>query len=252
LVVRIFCTHAHTFSAKTFRYHTPPLKASPTDLAETGFLGAAAVHILATPGEVAAQVAQLRALRVQRGITESPFIVWEPFPAACSIANRQAFLESCKLVDVFSPNHLEMEALFETAATTAPYHKGKLEEYAQEFAKATGPCGSGAVIVRCGEHGSLTVQDGPVKLWLPPYYEMGSSGVVDPTGAGNAFLGGFMAGWKATGDLQEASCCGTVSASFAIEQIGLPSLDFDGDDGLCNGVRVLDRLAQYKVRINQI
>jgi hypothetical protein len=59
-----------------------------------------------------------------------------------------------------------------------------------------------------------------------------------------------MAGWKAIGDLQDASSYGYASASFAIEQIGLPSLSFDGDDVLCNSTRVVDRLAQYKSRSN--
>jgi len=44
--------------------------------------------------------------------------------------------------------------------------------------------------------------------------------VVDPTGAGDAFCGGFAAGFLRTRDAFEAALFGTVSASFAIEGYG--------------------------------
>jgi sugar/nucleoside kinase (ribokinase family) len=240
--------YAYNRKAKKFRYITKPLKATPTDLIGTDLLSSTAIHILATPEEVTEQVPQLLELRTQRGIKRAPLIIWEPFPAACTTQNRQAFMQACKLVDVFSPNHLEMTALFEET-TTGSFHKDKLEEYAHDFSRTTGLRGSGTVIVRSGEHGSLTVQNMTTKLWLPPFYPIGASEVIDPTGAGNTFLGGFIAGWKSTGDLKVASAYGNVAASYAIEQIGLPSLSFDGKFGLCNGVRVIDRLSLYRRRI---
>lgn len=42
----------------------------------------------------------------------------------------------------------------------------------------------------------------------------------DPTGAGDAFCGGFLAGLVATNDPLCAALCGTVSASFAVESFG--------------------------------
>ena len=42
----------------------------------------------------------------------------------------------------------------------------------------------------------------------------------DATGAGDAFCGGFLAGLVATGDALSAALCGTVSASFAVEDFG--------------------------------
>jgi sugar/nucleoside kinase (ribokinase family) len=47
-----------------------------------------------------------------------------------------------------------------------------------------------------------------------------SVAAVDPTGAGDAFCGGFLAGLLATGDALCAAVCGTVSASFAVESFG--------------------------------
>jgi sugar/nucleoside kinase (ribokinase family) len=48
--------------------------------------------------------------------------------------------------------------------------------------------------------------------------------VVDPIGAGNAFCGGFLSGWVYKKDLRLAAIRGAVSASFAVEQVGLPRL----------------------------
>lgn len=47
---------------------------------------------------------------------------------------------------------------------------------------------------------------------------------VDPTGAGDAFCGGVLAGLCRFGDLKRALACGTVSASFAVEGDGISRL----------------------------
>jgi sugar/nucleoside kinase (ribokinase family) len=59
----------------------------------------------------------------------------------------------------------------------------------------------------------------------------------DPTGAGDAFCGGFLVGMLRTGSLADAARYGTVSASFAVETRGL--------DGLVRSTRqdAIDRLA---------
>ena len=43
---------------------------------------------------------------------------------------------------------------------------------------------------------------------------------VDPTGAGDAFCGGFLAGLVSTGNALCATLCGTVAASFAVQSYG--------------------------------
>jgi bifunctional ADP-heptose synthase (sugar kinase/adenylyltransferase) len=91
--------------------------------------------------------------------------------------------------------------------------------------------------------------------WLPPFYvaavgENQASGVVDPTGAGNAFLGAYSIGYLETGDVIEAAYYGSVAASFALEQVGMPRKNNEGKDSeeLWNGARVRERLDQYKDR----
>ena len=79
--------------------------------------------------------------------------------------------------------------------------------------------------------------------------------VVDPTGAGNAFLGGCAIGLLANGLSMNMSCFeraavyGSVAASFAVEQVGMPKL-LQGKDGLgeeeqWNNEFVSERLKSY-------
>lgn len=196
-------------------------------------------------------IAELQDLRSRHSISERPLIVWEPFPAACKQDFCQSFLDVCSLVDVFSPNHLEMAALFESEPSG--FQREKLESYAHRFLECSvGPSGQGAVVIRAEKHGSLSVSRSMKPCWLPAYYQDSSPEVVDPTGAGNAFLGGYMVGWQVTNNVVEASCYGNVAASFALEQVGLPERKQQGDDEIWNGVSVLGRLHAYKDRLSMI
>lgn len=190
----------------------------------------------------------LVSLREENGIAERPFIVWEPFPASCRPENRAGILEACKYVDVFSPNHLEFLSLFESTNTPA-FDKVEMEDRALNFAKKTR---AGVVVIRCGETGSLTITPDGERIWILPYYTHGTKEVVDATGAGNAFLGGFTAGWMRTQNVREASMYGSVASSFAIEQIGLPTLSCEEDLEVWNGVRVRERVEEYKRRVEVV
>lgn len=85
--------------------------------------------------------------------------------------------------------------------------------------------------------------------WIPAYHS-DSSKVVDPTGGGNAFLGGLTVALARGKGLEEAAKWGSVSASFAIEQVGMPELgkDVEGRE-VWNGVRVEERLEQFERRL---
>ena len=57
-----------------------------------------------------------------------------------------------------------------------------------------------------------------------------STEVIDTTGAGDSFCGGFLAGFCKTGDVVYAACCGAVSASYAVADYG-PVRLFAADRG---------------------
>ncbi len=95
--------------------------------------------------------------------------------------------------------------------------------------------------------------DPGVEKWVPSYYGGGggdSDKVVDPTGAGNTFLGGLAIALARGKSIEEACAWGHVAASFAIEQVGFPVLRVDEEGReTWNGVRVEDRLRAFQERL---
>lgn len=81
------------------------------------------------------------------------------------------------------------------------------------------------VIIKKGEHGSVLVR--PDMIFVAPAYPLEE--VVDPTGAGDSFAGGFM-GYLASieandvKDFKSAVVYGNVMGSFAVEDFGLTRL----------------------------
>ena len=94
-------------------------------------------------------------------------------------------------------------------------------------ARAIIDMGASFVIVKKGEHGAVLVhQDG---IAVVPAFPLDQDGVVDPTGAGDSFAGGFMGHIAASGKLdfetmQEGMAWGTVTASFTLGSFGLDGL----------------------------
>jgi ribokinase len=73
------------------------------------------------------------------------------------------------------------------------------------------------VIIKAGDRGALVYERGSNRRTrVPPY----PAHVVDTTGAGDSFCGGFMVGLATTHDAVRAAMLGTVSASFTIEGYG--------------------------------
>ncbi|KAF2637421.1 pfkB family kinase [Massarina eburnea CBS 473.64] len=242
----------NTFGPKTFEYLGEPLRATPPELIGSPLLRSKAFHFFGTPGEILLQVPQLLRLREREKLDSHPLIVWEPLPGECARHNRHLFLAACKLVDVFSPNHIEVAAIFDDDPSQ-DFDADNLEAIGQTILDSSiGLDGNGVVIIRAGEHGALAMSGTTRPTWLPSYYDGGSPRVVDPTGAGNTFLGGYIAGWQRSGNICEAMKYGHVAASFALEQIGLPDpvVDKRGGRVLWHGVSVFDRLREYKKRLS--
>jgi sugar/nucleoside kinase (ribokinase family) len=121
---------------------------------------------------------------------------------AGNIARIHAMLKN---VDIFLPGQEEVFRIL----GHRDYEKACLQ-FAED--------GAGVVVVKMGADGSLIYSPAEEKYWQIPAYK---TTVVDPTGAGDAYCGGFMAKYAQTGDLIASGLAGTVSASFAIEEFGL-------------------------------
>lgn len=198
------------------------------------------------------------------GLHDRPLVIWEPTPLSCKPENRQACLEAAALVDVFTPNHIELAKFLVESSDdffdncTEDSHRAKIEGLGREaLVSGVGPEGKGTVLIRAGESGCVVqtkeAVSGEVKSqWLAPFYqakegETQAAGVVDPTGAGNAFLGGFSIGYLQNGgNMMAAARYGAVAASFALEQVGMPTMSKEGNEELWNGTSVLGRLSEYE------
>jgi len=111
--------------------------------------------------------------------------------------------------------------------------------------------GAGWVIIRSGELGAFIACRSQPGRWIDPYW-MSEERVVDVTGAGNSFLGGLAAGLALKdGDAFEAALFATISASYTIEQHGLPRITRPSSDSLSeewNGDSPWRRLQELKAR----
>lgn len=93
--------------------------------------------------------------------------------------------------------------------------------------------------------------DPGLDLWMPAFWtkEHGDK-VVDPTGGGNTFLGGLAVALARGKSMEEAASWGSIAASFAIEQVGVPILGSnEEDEETWNGVTVNSRLTEFYERI---
>ena len=94
-----------------------------------------------------------------------------------------------------------------------------------QAAKAIHSMGPSTVVVKRGEHGAILFHEG--QPFLTPAVPL--EHVVDPTGAGDTFAGGFMGYLAATEDLTEqgfrrAAVTGSVMGSFVVEGFSLERL----------------------------
>ncbi len=154
----------------------------------------------------------------------------EPFRPAQRPLSPAALRALLGATDVFSPN---------AAGAASLVGLGPALDLARNLVAA----GAGVVALRLGEEGSLAVEGGSRRAVRIPVVPVK---VADPVGAGNAYCGGFLAGWVETRDLAEAGARGAVAASFVVEQIGLPKLT----DSL--RARALERLGALRPRVTEV
>lgn len=112
-----------------------------------------------------------------------------------------AFLQG---VTAFLPSDAEIERLWAPA---------DLEGWVVDQARGTG-C---HVAAKLGDQGSIVCEAGGSVLHRVPIF---AAAVVDTTGAGDSYSGGFLAGLVAGRPVAECAAMGTVSASYVVEARG--------------------------------
>jgi sugar/nucleoside kinase (ribokinase family) len=134
-------------------------------------------------------------------------IVMEPATAHLECGANE-FQKVLPMVDLFSPNTMEGEQI-----------TGKSDplEIVETFLKWGAPL----VSIRMGKLGSLVKSRNGEGWHVPAVVKK----IVDVTGAGNAYCGGFLVGLGDGLSVREAALRAAVSASFAIEQFSVPVFD---------------------------
>jgi sugar/nucleoside kinase (ribokinase family) len=123
-----------------------------------------------------------------------------------SVAGKaSAWRELLPLVDAFLPSREEAQEIL-----------GGWDG-AEAAARGLAELGAPIVCLKLGSEGSLVYRAADGWFW---HADSGVSNPVDTTGCGDAFCGGFLAGWCETGDLRTAVLYGTVSASFVASDFG--------------------------------
>jgi sugar/nucleoside kinase (ribokinase family) len=106
----------------------------------------------------------------------------------------------------FIPSEVKVRALFAGRSADLWEMASALAAYGCEF-----------VVIKCGERGQLLYDAVSRTRWEIPAYP---ARLADPTGAGDAFCGGFLSGYRSVYDPLEAVLRGNISASLVVEGSG--------------------------------
>lgn len=171
------------------------------------------------------QLATLRSVRSPKAVALDTMNYWIDH-------KREALLEVLSHVDIVSVNESEARQLCGTVS---------VPKAAREIL-ALGPR---AVVVKRGEYGSVLFTR-TFSFWSPafPFDE-----VIDPTGAGDSFAGGFLGHLAESGSvddraLRRATLHGTVCASFAVESFSVDGIEAATAQDVAARYRVLQDLVK--------
>ncbi len=121
--------------------------------------------------------------------------------------------------DIISLNNsLELDPIFIPSLEHVQILSDINSKYIDDHWEWISRSGVSNMIIKCGSQGAFIIDTKKKK-----YAQMGivqNLNIVDTTGAGDAFCGGFMAGFMKTKDYFRASAFGAVSSSFIVESIG--------------------------------
>lgn len=134
-------------------------------------------------------------------------ILWEPLQQIMTRENSTAIrtvLKECQ-IDIISPNLIEAQAIY-----------GDLSP--DELVDGLLADGAKCVSLRMGSEGSI-VANQKGERWHIPAVKVPD--IIDQTGAGNTYCGGFLAGLIQGKSLLEAGIIAAISASFCLEQVGV-------------------------------
>lgn len=273
------------FPLADFKYLTPKLRLEPEMLSDEQVMSRS-FHMVCSSERAIRIVEEITRRRkdLQPAQTSRPIFVWEPVPDRCTPEDRETFLAACRVIDIVSPNELELGMMFGRPGWNEDISEDR-EIVNRILRSGIGADKNGIIVIRAGKDGCYAYGKGQRRLWLPAYHQPapdGQSPVVDPTGAGNSFLGALAQGmvsdddrapmqiiastlagsaawsrlvdaWGDKRQVPKALICATTAAGFVVEQIGVPNVSKAADGSECwNGTRFTERLHMYTQRLCKI
>ena len=190
---------------------------------------------------------------------DRPVFLWEPVPDLCVPEQLENCYKALEHIDIISPNHAELCGFF----SESPHIEGSDKADRDAIDRCCRKLINAAyermqilkIVVRAGKDGCC-VYLGNQSQWLPAYHADPEK-VVDPTGGGNAFLGGLATAFVRSSNpdewarLVDGAAWGSVAASFAIEQVGMPVCGRNSNsEETWNGEVVQHRLQIFRKRLD--
>jgi sugar/nucleoside kinase (ribokinase family) len=151
-----------------------------------------------TPGS------SLNNVRDLSSLTSEPIITLDILADPYIDANQYLDLSFLESITAFIPSREEVQRI---------WHPANLSEWIKEQAATYNRC----IAVKIGGMGSLVCEGPQASLLHVPAL---SVEVLDTTGAGDSYCGGFLAGLVAGRPVVECAVMGTVSASFVVQACG--------------------------------
>jgi sugar/nucleoside kinase (ribokinase family) len=133
-------------------------------------------------------------------------ITLDPAPGTMNPAFWDDFPALLKGITALLTSEARLRTLFQSRTTNL-----------WEMIEGVGAWGCPIIVVKRGSAGQYLYETSTHRRWLIPAYP---ARVADPTGAGDAFCGGFLAGFRRTYDPLEAALHGNIAASFVVESSG--------------------------------
>jgi sugar/nucleoside kinase (ribokinase family) len=127
-------------------------------------------------------------------------------------AGKEAIIECLKLDPIFIPSVEHVQLL-----------SGIQSDDIDDLWPWISNCGVSLAVIKYGSQGAWIIDGKQREKWHIGVVE--NLHLVDVTGAGDSFCGGFMAGFIITRDYLQAAAYGAVSASFIVESLGARKTD---------------------------